>query len=722
LENGRQYFTPDAPGDVYLPLEFAGAAYRYGHSQIRQAYVVNDESSEQRFYGPPDEALGFGFQPVCPEDTVEWKYFFDLEDGTSPQPARKIDPLIRPVLLDLPFFDGKFTSLATRNLLRGHVLQLPSGQDVAEEIGATQLSNEQIGLKEPIERIYDDIDASPPEEAGAPLWYYVLGEAQHEQDGDKLGPVGSRVVAETLVALLEADPTSYRNRTDWAPTLVASETDTPIGDFRIQDILAEGPLLFESDLDLDRSVVIQGTGGDMGTRYTVEVSDTLAQATGSIGGIPVTDNPDETVTKSRADGRVAGGADGYRFTGDIAGFSLTDHSEATVYVDEEEVDSRQIPGRNPIPRTLIIEGSGEYTEYSFMTSRGLRQVEGLLEGKAVTKDESDTVDGLTASGAVVGGADGFRFGGEIIDFSIDQPDKVTIYVDGQVRDVETLPSKDLPRTLVLESDPSRPDAGYTVSVSGVIKQAEGSVDGIPVSKDPNDTVESPNADGYVAAGADGFRFTGEITEFSLDDPDAATVYVDGKPRDLDHLPAQVTASFDANPPDPAPNEAVTFDGGSSKAPFGEIVTHEWEIRRGELGEGEIVESGIGELLSTRLEEPGTYTVRLFVTGEDGSTASTAHRLQIEPEPDAPTARIEWRNEPVQVGERISFSAAPSTDPDGDIVDRVWMVSHQGESIARATGETFAFEFDTPGDYTVRLQVNDDDARQDTTSIEVTVNP
>jgi hypothetical protein len=36
LENGREFFTPERPADVYIPVEFAGAAYRYGHSQIRK--------------------------------------------------------------------------------------------------------------------------------------------------------------------------------------------------------------------------------------------------------------------------------------------------------------------------------------------------------------------------------------------------------------------------------------------------------------------------------------------------------------------------------------------------------------------------------------------------------------------------------------------------------------------------------------------------------------
>jgi hypothetical protein len=42
-----------------------------------------------------------------------------------------------------------------------------------------------------------------------PLWYYVLAEAKALAGGLHLGPVGGRIVTETLIGLLRADPTSY---------------------------------------------------------------------------------------------------------------------------------------------------------------------------------------------------------------------------------------------------------------------------------------------------------------------------------------------------------------------------------------------------------------------------------------------------------------------------------------------------------------------------------
>ena len=48
-----------------------------------------------------------------------------------------------------------------------------------------------------------------PFATSTPLWYYILAEAKATADGLHLGPVGGRIVAETLIGLLRADPTSY---------------------------------------------------------------------------------------------------------------------------------------------------------------------------------------------------------------------------------------------------------------------------------------------------------------------------------------------------------------------------------------------------------------------------------------------------------------------------------------------------------------------------------
>jgi hypothetical protein len=58
--------------------------------------------------------------------------------------------------------------------------------------------------------------------AETPLWLYVLSEAELMGDGERLGPVGGRIVAEVLIGIIDADPASYRSREPgWTPPLPA---------------------------------------------------------------------------------------------------------------------------------------------------------------------------------------------------------------------------------------------------------------------------------------------------------------------------------------------------------------------------------------------------------------------------------------------------------------------------------------------------------------------
>jgi hypothetical protein len=90
--------------------------------------------------------------------------------------------------------------LPQRNLLRQLTWGLPSGQSIAQAMGLTPLSAADLA---DIAAVY------APFATSTPLWYYILAEAKIVADGLNLGPVGGRIVTETLIGLLRADPTSY---------------------------------------------------------------------------------------------------------------------------------------------------------------------------------------------------------------------------------------------------------------------------------------------------------------------------------------------------------------------------------------------------------------------------------------------------------------------------------------------------------------------------------
>jgi hypothetical protein len=70
LADGPRFYRPE--GAPYIPVEFADGAYRYGHSQIRETYVLRPGREAVRFF--PDL---MGFRPIG-DRTVDWTLFFDV--------------------------------------------------------------------------------------------------------------------------------------------------------------------------------------------------------------------------------------------------------------------------------------------------------------------------------------------------------------------------------------------------------------------------------------------------------------------------------------------------------------------------------------------------------------------------------------------------------------------------------------------------------------------
>jgi hypothetical protein len=232
--NGPRFYRPgDKP---FIPAEFAVAAFRFGHPTVRSSYRVNENFSGKIFPDDPEAPTtprtDLRGGPVDAEHAVHWPLFFEVDRRTRPQHAKRIDATLNTQLLDLPVSavpgakDGALArpvaSLAVRNLLRSEALGLPSGQDVARKIGVVPLTDEQLGTEGPVY-----------------LWYYVLKEAEVLAHGRHLGPVGTRLVAEVIIGLLDADPTSYRSAFPaWRPTLGSHESTFGIADLlRIAGVL-----------------------------------------------------------------------------------------------------------------------------------------------------------------------------------------------------------------------------------------------------------------------------------------------------------------------------------------------------------------------------------------------------------------------------------------------------------------------------------------------------
>jgi hypothetical protein len=72
---------------------------------------------------------------------------------------------------------------------------------VAEAVGEKPLNQEEI--LQGIAKDQAEILKKYHFDTATPLWYYILREAMVQANGDKLGKVGSRIVAETFVGLIQ---------------------------------------------------------------------------------------------------------------------------------------------------------------------------------------------------------------------------------------------------------------------------------------------------------------------------------------------------------------------------------------------------------------------------------------------------------------------------------------------------------------------------------------
>ncbi|WP_165585358.1 heme peroxidase family protein [Roseococcus sp. SYP-B2431] len=279
LTNGRRFYLPETQSDygqAYIPVEFSGAAYRLGHSMVRSTYnhnrAFNDANPQFKadftalfhFTGKSGGIIGnlhegpamtpeamkavadklglllpFVFPDLPGDWIIDWHRFYELgapkavPPGATPQDnkfflnhARLFDPFLVRELHALPRGGG---SLPLRNLQRGYRLELPSGQAAARHMSVRVMTEAEI--------------TSGPDGAAlkaiglhkaTPLWYYILKEAQiHGNGGNRLGPVGSRILAEVFLGLLQTDPQSFFSSPGWKPSLPSASPGT----FTMPDLL-----------------------------------------------------------------------------------------------------------------------------------------------------------------------------------------------------------------------------------------------------------------------------------------------------------------------------------------------------------------------------------------------------------------------------------------------------------------------------------------------------
>jgi hypothetical protein len=254
MKAGRKHFR--FAKFPFMPIEFAVAAYRFGHSMVRQGYSHNfvfrpggatvatlpllfDFTAKSgRIVGALQAPATPLPQPVLPSNwVIDWRRFFDFKTppGTPNFEfnfAQPIDPFVVEALHTLPGVDPATPGaiLPFRNLKRGVMMRLPSGQAVAKKMGLPALTPAEIGGGAKPDSV---VARKHGFDKATPLWYYILKEAELKGSGEHLGPVGATIVAEVFVGLIQGNPASYLSAT---PKFKPSLGSTP-GKFEMTDLL-----------------------------------------------------------------------------------------------------------------------------------------------------------------------------------------------------------------------------------------------------------------------------------------------------------------------------------------------------------------------------------------------------------------------------------------------------------------------------------------------------
>jgi PKD repeat protein len=248
----------------------------------------------------------------------------------------------------------------------------------------------------------------------------------------------------------------------------------------------------------------------------------------------------------------------------------------------------------------------------------------------------------------------------------------------------TITVAEAPPTAAFSVTTLSPTAGQPVAFDG------------SASNDPEGPIAS-----YGWSFGDGESASGATPSHTYDHAGDYTVTLtvtdaEGKTGKVSHLVriAEVAplASFSVTSSSPTAGQPLAFDGSASSDPGGTIVSYEWNF-----GDGS---QGTGATPSHIYANPGSYTVTLTVTDNEGKIAEVSHLVDVAEAP--PLASFSVTTPSPTAGQSVAFDGSASSGPDGPVTAYEWSFG-DGES---GSGVTTSHTYARRGSYTVTLKVTD----------------